>query len=233
MFNDLLADLDVAQTRLILTDSPIGLLNRLEDDAPTDRQLVGCVWDRLPVLDSLRRDTLTALAQTAMSCWPRWYFNVPDQRFGVEQNDATDTDQFLSREALRAARVPVVEPWLRAAIRCCRDSRLPTPNGFADAVHAAQLALAIDPSKLLLLLVVTSPEPADERLDGLARTAEWLARTTAAPVAVIVPASLVGNTSLDNISFGAVRVDLDPPANSNMSPQSQVETASSVATPAS
>ena len=47
-------------------------------------------------------------------------------------------------------------------------------------------------------------QPADGRLLGLARIAEWVARRTTSRVLVVLPASLAASNELDSISFAAI-----------------------------
>jgi very-short-patch-repair endonuclease len=71
-------------------------------------------------------------------------------------------------------------------------------------VQAAQLALAIAPRDLLIVLSVVGGEQPAGRLLGLARASEWIGRTTGARVLVIVPPSLSRSSELDSISYEAI-----------------------------
>ncbi|MBI1309961.1 DUF559 domain-containing protein [bacterium] len=214
MLNRLLSEIERGCVRLVLSDEPARVLDepdgsssqQIADEGPSP-QFVGCVWESLPVLAELIPDVLDALAETALACWPNWYTDAPQSRFSYRAEQTPELSELLAVSALRQARVPVLEPWLRAAIDCCRAGRVPRPAGFADAIQAAQLALAIDPARLILLLAVTRADQSPDRLDGLARAAEWFARATGAPVAVVVPNALADNAALDSISFDALRTD--------------------------
>jgi hypothetical protein len=214
MLERLLSEIEPGRVRLILASDPTRLFDEMETlsveslnhDRPTP-QLVGCAWESLPLLSELISDVLDALAETALACWPNWYAESPRQRFGIRSSRGRSPAEFLSVETLRSFRVPVLEPWLRAAIDCCARHQLPRPSGFTDPVQAAQLTLAIDPARFVLLLVATAAEQSSERLDGLARAAEWFARATNVPVAVVVPDSLAGNPALDSISFDALQIE--------------------------
>jgi len=212
MLKRVLSEIEPGHVRLVLAGDPARVFGQIEtlaaakaDGDQDTSQFVGCVWESLPTVSQLIPDVLDALAETALACWPNWYATSPRQRFETRPSSIRKPSDLLCVETLRNARVPALEPWLRAAMVCCEADQPPRPTGFADAVQAAQLGLAIDPARLILLLATTEAEQPVERLDGLARAAEWLARATEASVAVVVPASLAGNAALDSISFDALR----------------------------
>mgnify|MGYP001121113229 CR=1 FL=1 len=169
-------------------------------------RLAAIRFDRIPPLRELIDDVLDQLAVLASGLFPDWYgaaarFAAVDAQtadFDVIPTDRLDRSDLLQRG--------VSVPWLKAARRLCRRGALPRPRGFPASVQAAQLAMAVDPSPLLIALALDDEAPSHEALRGLSSVAEWLAREAHARVALIVPEALEGSTALDGVSFEAVRV---------------------------
>ena len=169
-------------------------------------RLAAIRFDRLPPLRDLIDDALDQLATLALGLYPDWYGSAA--RFAAIGARAAECDAALT-DHLDQDDLPrrgVSAPWLRSARRLCRRDALPRPRGFPPAVQAAQLALAVDPSPLLIALVLDDESPADDALRGLSSASEWLAREARARVVLIVPDGLEGATALDGVSFEAVRV---------------------------
>ena len=163
----------------------------------SDVRIVLCMWETLPAVAAILHQTLDALARSALALWPDWY----------GQRRHSPPAFWAEFEGLPS---PVFRPWLEEAIAGCRAGRLPRPHGFAAAIEAAQLALAIEPGQLQVVLGTSEDDPRPERLLGLSRAAEWLAEQTAARVAVLVPQSLASCPELDAINFGALDLPAPP-----------------------
>lgn len=169
---------------------------RRESDRPgRPARTVLCVWRRLPAVGVLLEETLHALARTALALWPHWY----PTKFGGQGKptsfgDASEPQGPMPEQVLR--------PWFQAAAACCRQEKLPRPDGFAAAIEARQLALALE--RLHLVLCTEDAQADTDRLYSLARAAEWLAKETAARVVVLVPKAVGGAAALDSISYGAL-----------------------------
>jgi very-short-patch-repair endonuclease len=167
------------------------------DSLQGDARIVTCLWEALPVVAAILDQTLDALARSALALWPDWYGRI-------RETPPTTWAEFDSLPTL------TFRPWLEGAIMRCRLARLPRPGGFAAAVEAKQLALAIEPGQLQIVLGTCEDDPRPERLLGLARAAEWLVGQTAARVAVLVPQALTDSVELDAINFGALTVPAPP-----------------------
>ncbi|APW61680.1 endonuclease domain-containing protein [Paludisphaera borealis] len=169
-------------------------------------RLVAIRFDRPPPLKALIDDMVDQLAAVALGLFPDWYGD--DARFAAVDAQTADFDAILADrlDRLDLLRRGVSVPWLKAARRLCRRGGLPRPRGFPASVHAAQLARAVDPSPLLIALLLDDDRPAVEALHGLSRASEWLAREAGARVVLIVPDALEASTALDGVSFEAVRV---------------------------
>lgn len=196
------------RVRLVLAPDVAAVHAALHDvgvNSNGELQYIAVMYDRLNRVNSLIDDILYQLSQVALALFPNWYgarANFPEIG-GSLRGDLAGRPGLIGRG--------VLPPWLQAARRLCQRGRAPLPRGFNGSVHAAQLALAIDASPLLIALILHDEDPAAGALLGLARASEWLARHAAARVVVVVPEWLGQSSELDSISFEAVRVLGGPP----------------------
>ena len=182
----------------------LGELETTAERETCESRFVVCAWQKLPKVSSIIGDALDMLAKAALALWPNWYGRSRQPGFenGIAAEDLLA--DLATIGALRDGRRDVLAPWLRASVARCRRGETPRPSGFADSIQAAQLALAIEPRQLLLLLCVTEEAPRSGLLYGLARAAEWLARETAAGLMVLIPAEIGEAGELDSINFNTV-----------------------------
>jgi very-short-patch-repair endonuclease len=167
---------------------------------------VAVIYDRLKPIKSLILEILDHLAHVALALFPSWYgdrVRFPEIDASTSSFDSLLGDQ-ASQHGLLNRGVSI--PWLRAARNLCHLGLPPLPRDFSGSVHLAQLALAIDPSPLLIALILHDANPGAGALHGLARTSEWLARQSGGRVVVVVPAPLCSSIELDSISFEAVHL---------------------------
>ncbi len=162
-------------------------------------------YDRLPAGKMLVEDVLGHMADIALAQFPNWYGAL----IPFAEIDRW-TSRFDSLVADLAIQYGLLErgvsiPWSRAARNLCHAGERPLPDDFTRSVHAAQLALAIEPSPLLIALFLHDSNPDPGALHGLARTSEWLAKKAPARVVVVVPDALSASKELDCINFEAVR----------------------------
>jgi len=153
-------------------------LTRIEAHArvrPLARRVVVRHWEWLPDLDQLLDEALAALAASAACLWPAWY--------GREDVDGRPGSPSLVRAADRrtlseiGAEIPELSTaWAELAFPRCRAGVAPTVHALPRAIQAEQLALALDPQGVLLVLACTDADPPEERVLALAKAAEWLAR---------------------------------------------------------
>jgi len=174
-----------------------GVRSALEDRAVESAggfRLVAIRYDLVPPARALIDDAIDRLADAALAL------------YSPENDDDNDNnnDAPLHRD--------VSIPWRKAARELLRQGKPPRPRGFLPALQAAQLAPLLDPSPLLLALVVHDEAPAPEALLGLARVAEWLANKTGARVVLVVPESLASSPALDSVNFDSTHVRAREPA---------------------
>lgn len=167
-------------------------------------KMVAYKWHHLPALTVIIDDILSALAKVAQALWPYWYalkegFSMPGNRNLLEKTVA----DYLKVHKLAETHKGISAVWLKAAISCCHNDKIPLPDGFPNAVLAEQLAMTIEPQNLLILLGVEEQQPAKDKLFGLARSAEWLAKETRSRVAVLIPQNLGQAQELESILYGA------------------------------
>lgn len=179
-------------------------LRELVADAqlPADGRVVACLWRRLPLLPEILRQTLDRLAETALALWPRWYGQVCTAQAAAEPDLA-----LIAAEVARTVSLP----WYRAAAASCRAGLPPRLEQFPPAIEAAQLASAIEPQRMLLVLALTDAQTAPDRLLGLSRAAEWFAAQTHAPVLLLVPAALPESEALANVDFASLTLGRESP----------------------
>jgi very-short-patch-repair endonuclease len=166
-------------------------------------------------LPTIIADVLERLAATALGLWPHWY----GVEFDPAVDDATTSDCRSAIEGAALAKggsLPRPLPaWLKAAASLCDTGRPPLPTGYSNAVQLAQLALAVSPVDLVLVLCVATPTPSRSALFGLAKAAEWLAINSGASVCVLVSNEVAGATELDSISYHCVQLATDLPVEVN------------------
>ncbi len=161
------------------------------------RELVMFVFDQLPPLRTLNDQIIGNLADVAESLWPEWY------GLSTEVSDPVSLETLFHNHLVSNGdlRTEVSLAWFQQAFEYCRHNRPPVIRGATGAVSIRQLALAINHQDLLIVFAIDDPNPPAERLSALARTAEWVARESAARVVVLIPESLRSSAELDPISF--------------------------------
>jgi very-short-patch-repair endonuclease len=168
------------------------------------QKIVAQTFKSLPDLDAVIWEMLTALSQVALSLWPNWYAQKIDLKHVAESEwkivSHSSTLTLAGAHFDRAISIP----WLKEAIKKCLAGKLPLLQDFPYAVQASQLARAIEPGQLVLVMAIEDLDPEANRLFCLARAAEWYAKGTGAPIAVLVPEVVASNKELESILYGAI-----------------------------
>jgi len=170
--------------------------------------LVELEWERAPSLARELDEIRDALADAARSLWPAWYVSA-EERFGTVGQDATNIDSLVAK--VSSLHPGVSSSWLREAYRRCQQGRRPLMRHVASAVQVRQLAIALDPARLVFALSVDIPEAPGARLRSLARAAEWLAHEAGARTLLLVPESWRGRAELDHVTYGSLTLEVDAP----------------------
>jgi very-short-patch-repair endonuclease len=184
--------------------------SQAEASGSTEPGANGCIklsWNELPSHDHILEDLLQAIAQTALTIWPRWYGGKADfnPKGMASLDDELLTDFKLKQ--LAATEPEVYLPWLKSAMACCQESKAPAlSQSFATTIQFKQLALVIKPRDLVVVLAVRDLNPQQYRLHSLTRISTWIAQETGARVAVLVPEHLQEHQELDSILYGAIKL---------------------------
>jgi hypothetical protein len=166
-------------------------------------------FSRLPDLRTLIDSLVNDLAEVARGVWPNWYGRDVSQVGDAKADSHQAALQVLQANAPGNLRGKVALSWLEQTAPKCRVGQLPVVTRVARSRQVHQLALAIDPHHLLLLLAMDDQSSSTDCILAFARAAEWLARHTQCPVLVVIPASLRDHPELDSLSHGAFTCRLD------------------------
>ncbi len=179
--------------RAVLTDDVVGAVSALAVCAGRRGVTAVHVAPSPPSIEEAIAQAIRALAQAAQELWPDWYGEA-------------GSPEGPSRERVAARHPRVLARWLTAAGERARRGLAPLVHDLPLEVQAGQLALALDPSALVVALGLQSANPGDAKLASFARGAEWLASKTAARVVAVVPWQLEGALWVDPIAYGALRL---------------------------
>ena len=143
-------------------------------------------WPTAPRVPAVFGECVAELAATALASWPRWYPTLSDRLRFEHGLEGLVADEL---EATRiAAAVPhAIGPWIRRAFAACRRGRAPYFEDLPPSEQARQLALALDPTRLLAAFLHPDVDAAEADLRLHRETCVWFARHTGARVLAIVP----------------------------------------------
>ena len=173
-------------------------------DGTMDGKVVVQSWESLPDHEAVLADILQALATVTLALWPMWYGQEVSLQAAAESTLEESLLHQFKLHKLQATRQDLYLPWLKAAVGACQVGKLPVFQNFSRTVQVSQLALAIAPANLLVVLAICDRYPPSHRLLSLARAATWLAQETKTRVAVLIPAELAKQRELDSILYGAI-----------------------------
>lgn len=204
--NEALTTLQAGYVQTFLCGSTTDALSQLlsVDWEPTHNyRVVTQTWKQLPEQAQIIEDIVATLAKVAFELWPDWY-----QQGSFVSSDAATADALLNRYSsltLQETQAGLCLPWLKAALWARQQGKLPLLKAFPRGLQLAQLALAIDPSCLVLAIVVEDINPLEHRLLGLAKAVNWLADQSQARIALFIPENLSTASELDSVLYGANR----------------------------
>jgi very-short-patch-repair endonuclease len=193
------------EVQTFLCTQVLDTLSQLEFIDFSDRCLVVQTWDRLPQQNRLIEDILQTLAEAAYGIWPAWYsLDAPFLDNGnVVTAETTLLNQFTCLDLKRESQ-DICLPWLKQAVRACQTRKVPILPEFSRALQLSQLLLAVEPNHVIIVIAVADPTPAKHQLLNLAKSAQWLADKTQAPIALMLPEQLASVPELDSILYGKV-----------------------------
>ena len=197
--------------RALLTADPITtlrsdrLLGAVEE---ASLRVTAIPLNRFSAMADIREQVLHVLARAALAIWPDWYettsFVCGNRPSSMAPRTGMDT--VLDNAMRTKAQTGIVDAWLKTSVTLCTEGRLPLPPGFPSPVQVQQLCLAIDPQRLLIMLVLPGPIPDDDALTSLAREAKWLCRQTRSRIAALLPEAIQGRKALDAVLTDVVRL---------------------------
>lgn len=185
----------------VFTDDVADTHKALEQiaEAETDpARVVTLSWQRVPALGNELGLLVSALATAALELYPFLY----------GQNQST-TERWAEADLETAAheitrRIPaVLGTACRQILAACHKGRAPNIEKLSNSEQVRQLALAIEPTELVILIAVHDAEVGKGALRALAQGVEWLANNTLSRVILILPAALSTASELDHVTYTA------------------------------
>lgn len=166
--------------------------------------VISVTWEEAPGLKNELDAVVDAMARAALSIWPRWY-SSPIARFEQRDDPLPDLEQVISRAKQQTLQFS--EAWTKRVWARCQKNKLPLSKKVVAAEQVRQLALAIDPANLMLVVTVLRPEAKKGRLQTLARALEWMAAQSGAPLVFLAPVEWKDRSELDVVNFEAIDAD--------------------------
>jgi len=185
----------------VFTDDVGDTQNALEQIAESKSEparVVTLRWQRVPALGNELGLLVDALARATLELYPSLYGG--DQQTGERWVEATL--ESAAHEITRRLD-PVLGAACRQILSACRKGELPNIKKLSNSEQVRQLALAIDPGQLVILIAVEDAEASKGSLRALAQGAEWLASNTIARVILILPSEFSTARELDHVTYTA------------------------------
>jgi len=169
-------------------------------------RVVSLTWPTVPPLANELGQLVAALAKSVPDFAPELY----GRRLQPGSPKWTQSSIEVEAQSIVREVREVQGSACRRILAAVTQGDAPALGKMAHAEQAQQLALAIEPTRLLVLIAVLA-EPSDEEpLRSLAQGAEWLAMNTSSRVSLVLPMTLRGRQELDHVTYGA-RVFADAP----------------------
>jgi very-short-patch-repair endonuclease len=177
-------------------------LSVLEDAATsTDKacRVVTLTWTEVPPLANELGLLVDALARAVPDFFPDLY--------GLAQGTGSprwSKAQIETEAHVITREVPGVDgSACRRILKACYEGGVPSLGKLHRAAQARQLALAKEPSRLVVLVAVSTAPTATDCLLSLAQGVEWLAANTRSRVAIVLSQQFAGRKELDHVTYGA------------------------------
>lgn len=185
----------------VFTDDVADTHNALRLIAESETEparVVTLSWQNVPALGNELGLLVTALAKATLQLYPSLY--------GLTQ--ATN-ERWVTADLETAAHEitrrlpPVLGAACRQILAACHKGETPNIKKLSNSEQVHQLALAIEPSQLVILIAVHDAEASKGSLRALAQGAEWLASNTRARVILVLPTALSTANELDHVTYTA------------------------------
>ena len=144
-------------------------------------RVIGLRQAKFPPHDQLLTGCVRSIAAGAIALWPDWY--------------GADVD--AGKTAVYPKEVSSL--WLEKAEALVSVGKLPLPSGYPNAIHVAQIALALGSPHLVIAIAVTEANLGVKELKSVVATTTWLAIQSQAKIALLVPQNLVDADEFDQV----------------------------------
>jgi very-short-patch-repair endonuclease len=199
-------DLPKGATVVVAGIDAAGLRDAIDqaEDAPTDRRALFMRLRPAPTVASYVEQATVQLAETARRLWPDWFATVSFAACGPGTLGKLAAGA-IAHEA--ASTIPGVSAaWTEAAARLALDGRPPRVAGALPAVELSQLALAISPGALALVIEFRATAETGANSAALVHALEWIAQHGRAAVVALLPELPAFEQPFDRLLYGARRV---------------------------
>jgi very-short-patch-repair endonuclease len=185
----------------VFTDDVEDTRNALQQIAESETEparVVTLSWQRVPALGNELGLLVTALAKATLELYPSLYGLTQATRERWEESDLETAAHEITRRI-----PPVLGTACRQILAACHQGKAPNIKKLSNSEQVHQLALAIEPDRLLLLIAVHDAEASKVSLRALAQGAEWLATNTRSRVILVLPTALSNESELDHVTYTA------------------------------
>lgn len=185
----------------VFTDDVADTHTALEQIAESETEparVVTLSWQRVPALGNELGLLVTALAKATLELFPSLYGLTQTTRTRWTQSDLETAAHEISRRI-----PPVLGAACRQILAACHRGQPPDIKKLSNSEQVHQLALAIEPSKLVILIAVHDAAASKSSLRALAQGAEWLASNTRSRVILVLPTALSTASELDHVTYTA------------------------------
>jgi len=168
------------------------VLEQLATSRPEPARVVALTWTEVPPLSNELNLLIDAVSASVLGYYPALYARecvVAEKRL----------DAVVRRIVRRHPNV--LGAACKQILTDCDHQRAPKLSHLPSAEQVRQLALAIDPERLLIIITVQTAPAERLRLRSLAQGAEWLASNAQARVALVLPSVLRGLSELDHVTY--------------------------------
>ncbi|RYZ03032.1 MAG: DUF559 domain-containing protein [Myxococcales bacterium] len=185
----------------VFTDDVADTHNALQQIAESESEparVVTLSWQRVPALGNELGLLVNALAKATLELYPSLYGLMQTTRERWEESDLETAAHEITR------RIPaVLGTACRQILAACHRGQAPNIKKLSNSEQVHQLALAIEPDRLMILIAVHDAEAGGVSLRALAQGAEWLAANTRARVVLVLPTALSNERELDHVTYTA------------------------------
>lgn len=183
---------DVADTQLAL--------QQVAESETEPARVVTLSWQCVPALGNELGLLVTALAKATLELYPSLYGLTQTMRERWTESDLETAAHEITRRI-----PPVLGTACRQILGACHQGQAPSIKKLSNSEQVHQLALAIQPDRLILLIAVHDAKASKVSLRALAQGAEWLATNTRSRVVLVLPVALSDEPELDHVTYTACR----------------------------